>query len=111
MITTFILNAFLDIIASIFTLLPTGTALNINTLVGTFTSGKLLPALGWANNYFPLDEFGTLLSVALATWLITFLHQVRPVAMEHDQAMTKFGLIVLIPSLALAGVRVWKTQR
>jgi hypothetical protein len=73
MLTTFILNSIIDVIAGPLSLLPTESSLNINSLTGTLTSSAFFPNLGWANNYFPLDEFGTLLTIALTTWLITYL--------------------------------------
>jgi hypothetical protein len=73
MLINFLLNAIISIIAAPFTLLPTGTSLDIHSAVTTLTSSSLFPNLGWANDYFPITEFVLLLTIALSTWLIMYL--------------------------------------
>jgi hypothetical protein len=73
MLINFLLNAVISILAAPFTLLPTGTSLDINSAASTLTSSSFFPHLGWANDYFPLDEFVILLGIALSTWVIVYL--------------------------------------
>jgi hypothetical protein len=73
MLINFVLNAVISVLAAPFTLLPTGSSLDINSAATTLTGSSFFPSLGWANDYFPLTEFVGLLTIALSTWLITYL--------------------------------------
>lgn len=70
MITNFLLTFLITPVVALIQLLPSGSGLGLNTLATTITGSSYWPALGWANDYFPINTAITCITVIISVLVI-----------------------------------------
>lgn len=75
MITKAVLSFFASLLSGVWSALPSGSSLGVNSIAGDLTSSGVFNHVGWLNDYIPVDDATTVVLLLLA--LFVFMSVVR----------------------------------